>query len=250
MNATRYAGLFAIWLLAITHPAGAQGVDTVRVGSAALHEFRPHLGVYTIESFHRIDGRDTPLSTTIQAISQERRGEVDVYVVHTTHVSEGDTTVGVIVARASDLALLHHRVTATRDSAAVSVTHGYLTGWVALPDEPVRLIDEPLEGAVFPVEGQVPWLFPLLPLTEGYAAAVPHYSQWEARETWSSIRVVAAEWITVGGRDFDCWRVDGGELFAGYGVTYWIDKDTRRVVRGIARGPAGGPEFWSRMRVP
>lgn len=250
MNVTRYAGLLAIWLVAITRPVGAQGVDTIRVGSAAVQSVGPYLGVFTIESFRRIDGRDTPLSTTIQAISQERRGEVDVYVVHTTHVSGGDTTVGVIVAGASDLALLHHRVTATRDSAAVSVTHGYLTGWVVLPDEPVRLIDEPLEGAVFPVEGQVPWLFPLLPLSEGYAAAVPHYSQWDGREIWSSIRVVAAERITVGERDFDCWRVDGGELFPGYGVTYWIDKDTRRVVQGVARGSANGPEFWSRMQVP
>jgi hypothetical protein len=229
----------------------AQHVDTVRVGSAALRDASLQTGTYTIESFQRVDGRDTPISTTTQAVTRDRQGDLDVYIVHTAHVSAGgDTTVSVIVARASDFALLHHRVKADQDSAAVTVTAGYLTGWVVLPGEPTRLIDQRLERPVFPIEGQVPWLFPLLPLAEGYRAAVPHYSEWEGREDWTTIRVVGSERLTQDGRVLDCWKVDGGELFPGYQVTYWVEKTTRRVVRGVARGSEAGPEFWSQLRTP
>jgi hypothetical protein len=237
--------------MGVTHPIAAQHVDTVRVGSVVLRDGRLQTGTYTIESLRRVDGRDTPISTTTQAITRDRQGDVDVYLIRTTHASsEGDTTIGVIVARATDLALLHHRVKAARDSAAVAVTNGYITGWVVLPEEPIRLIDQRWERPVFPIEGQIPWLFPLLPLAEGYMAVVPHYSQWEGREEWSTIRVVGAERLRQGGQELDCWRVDGGELFPGYRVTYWVDKNTRRVVQGVARGTEAGPEFWSRARTP
>lgn len=251
MNTFRCAGLLATWLIGVTPAVAAQHVDTVRVGNPALRDARLQPGTYTIESFRRADGHDTPISTTRQAITRDRQADVDVYVIHTTHASAGgDTTIGVIVARASNYALLHHRVKAARDSAAVAVTNGHVTGWVVLPGEPTRLIDQRLERPVFPIEGQIPWLFPLLPLAEGYAAAVPHYSQWEGREEWSTIRVVGAERLTQDGRELDCWKVDGGELFPGYRVTYWVEKSTRRVVQGVARGAEAGPEFWSRMRTP
>jgi hypothetical protein len=148
-----------------------------------------------------------------------------MYTIHTTHVSaEGDTTIGVIVARAHDYALLHHRVKAENDSAAIAVSAKYVTGWVVLPDEPIELIDQQLNGSVFPIEGQIPWLFPLLPLADGYSAAVPHYSQWAGSEEWSMIRVVGSERVILNGHERDCWKVDGGELFPGYGVTYWVEK--------------------------
>jgi hypothetical protein len=251
MNALRYAGLVAGWLTSVTPAIAAQHIDTVRVGAAALRDVQLQPGTYTIESVRRADGRDTPINVTTQTITRERKSDIDVFVVHTTHAATGgDTTIGVIVARASDFALVHHRVKATGDSAAVAATDGYLTGWVVLPGELPRLIDQRLDRPVFAIEGQIPWLFPLLPLVEGYAAAVPHYSEWEGREQWSTIRVVGAERVTRNGQELDCWKVDGGELFPGYGVTYWVDKRTRRVVQGVARGTEAGPEFWSWLRMP
>lgn len=229
----------------------AQDVDTILVGSAALRNAVLRAGTYTMESFRRADGVETRISVTRQSVGRSRAGATEVYVIHTTHASvDGDTTVGVIVARATDFALVHQRVRADRDSAAVAMADGYVTGWVALPGEPVLLLDQRLAHAVFPVEGQIPWLFPLLPLRSGFAAAVPHYSPWSAGEEWSTIRVVGSDVIALGAREVDCWVVDGGELFPGYTATYWIDKGTRRVVQGVARGAEGGPEFWSRMRSP
>ena len=251
MNALRFTGLVLGWLVGVVPLLAAQHVDTIRVGSSALRDATLHAGTYTIESFQRVDGRDTPISTTTQAITRGREGDFDAYTIHTTHMAAaGDTTIGVIVARATDFALLHHRVKAGQDSAAVAVTAGYATGWVVLPGEPTRLIDQRLQQPVFPIEGQIPWLFPLLPLAEGYTAAVPHYSEWEEREHWTTIQVVGSERLARDGHVFDCWKVDGGELFPGFRVVYWVEKSTRRVVEGVARGPEAGPEFWSRVRTP
>jgi hypothetical protein len=197
-------------LAALAPCVAAQRLDTVRVGSGALRGAELQTGTYTIESFRRTEGRDTPISTTTQSIMRERQAGVDVYVIRSTHAAtEGDTTIGITVARASDFALLHHRVHAPHDSAAVTVADGYVTAWVVLPDEPIRLIDQRLRGPVFPIEGQVPWLFPLLPLADGYGAVVPHYSEWEGTEQWSTLRVLDGERITLNGRALECWKVDG-----------------------------------------
>jgi hypothetical protein len=164
--------------------------------------------------------------------------------------ADGDTTVGSIVMRATDYALLHHRVKAANDSAAVTANAGHLTGWVALPNEPIQLIDQPLAHPVFPIEGQMPWLFPLLPLAQGYSAAIPHFSMWQRGEQWKTIAVVGSDLVEHGGRLRDCWRVDGGELFPGYRITYWVEKSTRRIVEGVAKGADAGPEYWARARTP
>lgn len=246
-NPTRPVSLLLLLLPAMAAPPlAAQVIDTVRVGGPALRDAALEPGSYVIESFQREDGIDSPISTTRQTIRPDEIAGQRVWVIETVHASD-DTTRSSIVVRAADFALRHHRVKATGDSAAVSATPGHLTGWVALPGEPVVLIDRVLEHPVFPVEGQIPWLFPLLPLEDGYAAAIPHFNEWRNEETWQTIRVLGLERIDVAGRARDCWKVDGGELFPGYGVTYWVDRETRRVVRGEARGAEGGPVYWSQL---
>lgn len=251
MSSKRWPIPLAGCLLAVGAPLAAQTVDTVRVGSPSLRPERLVEGSYAIHSFVLADGDSTPQSTTTQSVARETRAGVDVYVVRSTHVTvDGDTTVGVITVRASDLSLYHHKVKAQADSAAITATGARLTAWVALPGEPPRLVDRELEGPVFPVEGPLPWLFPLLPLRDGYAAAIPHFSQWRGEEQWRTIRVTGSERVRVGDSEVDAWTVDGGELFPGYDVAYWVAKDTRRVVQGVARGRAGAPEYWSRARAP
>ena len=226
----------------------AQVVDTVRVGSSALLGSRPELGTSRVEGFVRVDGSETLTSVTTQRVTTGVWGEGEIVVIETVHVGEeGDTTNSAAVVRAADLSLLHHRVKAERDSAAVSTTAGSLTGWVVLPDEAVRLLDLPLSRGVFPVAGQVPWLFPLLPLSEGYAAAISHFSQWEGVEEWSTIRVLGSERIESSGVARDCWRIDGGELFPGFRITYWVDKENRRILLGVASGEGSGPEYLARL---
>ncbi|MGD8495953.1 MAG: hypothetical protein PVF05_07150 [Gemmatimonadales bacterium] len=226
--------------------AAAQGVDTVRVGDPALGGAAPVPGVYVIENHRRDAGVDSLTGTTRQEVRRGQADGVAVWIVAFEHVS-GDTTRSSIVVRADDLSLLHYRVKAPRDSAAVTADAGYLTGWTVLPEQAPQLLDRELEAPVFPIEGQVPWLFPLLPLREGYAAAIPHFNPWRGDETWSEIRVLGTETIQLHGRDVACWKVDGGELFRGYRVTYWVDRETRRVVRSEARGEGAGPLFWAEL---
>lgn len=239
--------LWILGLIGMSARLGAQEVDTVRVGSASLEGARLLPGAVVMESFKRVDGVDTPTSTTTQRVALGRRGADDVYVIETVHVSpDGDTTRSSIVVRAADFSLMHHRVKAARDSAAATATATYLTGWVALPDQPVSLLDRQLDRPVFPVEGQIPWLFPLLPLAPGYTATIPHYSEWAGAEQWKTIRVTGTETVRRGAAAVDCWVVDGGELFPGYRVTYWVAKSTRQIVQGVARGAGTGPEYWSK----
>jgi hypothetical protein len=150
--------------------------------------------------------------------------------------------------RAKDLSLIFHRVKGARDSAAVSASRNHATAWVVLPNQPVRLFDLTLPAPVFGVEGQIPWLLPLLPLAAGYRAVVPHFSQWEGREAWDSVAVIGTETVSAGGRTYEAWKVDLGPLGPpGYRMTRWIDRRTRRVVQSVLRGSSGA-EYWSSLR--
>lgn len=251
MNSIRCMTVALCGLAFAAQPASSQLVDTIRVGTPSLAGAELQLGKYTMVSVRRVDGEDTPVSTTNLTVAHVRLVTGNAYVIWSQHASaDGDTTVADLIVRPEDFALIHHRVKGTRDSAAVAATATHLSGWVVLPDEPVRLIDKEVGKWVFPVEGQVPWLFPLLPLADGYAAAIPHFSQWSNQEEWDLIRVLGEERVTLDGREYDCWKVDGGELFPGYGVTYWVDKANRRVVQGVARSAGGGPEYWSWVKAP
>jgi len=123
--------LMTLCLTGIGATLGAQEMDTVRVGSSALEGPGARLmaGTFVMESFKRVDGVDTPTSTTTQHVALGRRGSDDVYVIETIHVApDGDTTRSSIVVRAADFSLMHHRVKAAHDSAAVTATAMYLTG--------------------------------------------------------------------------------------------------------------------------
>ncbi|MDH3297411.1 MAG: hypothetical protein OEM96_03920 [Gemmatimonadota bacterium] len=224
----------------------APAVDTVRVGSGSVRGAVLEAGTYTLANYLRDDGDDTRISTTTQTVEGDSVGGVEVWVISTEHVSD-DTTRSRITVRADDYSLVHHRVKGARDSTAVSANSEYLTGWVVLPDQPIALLDRVLEHPVFPVEGQIPWLFPLLPFAEGYSATVPHFNQWRGETSWKTIRVLGRETLEVAGTDFETWKIDGGELFSGYTVTYWVDRATRRIVRGVASGSGDGPVYWSEL---
>ena len=230
----------------------AQQVDTIRVGSPALRDAALRTGTERIESY-RVTGDDRqPTSTTEQTLRRGRAGDRDVYIIRTVHASpDGDTTRSLIVVDASDFRLLHHRVKATHDSAAVTSDGTHVTGWVVLPDTPIRLLDQAVGHAVFPIEGQMPWLFPLLPLNEGYRATIPHFSEWSSGETWSTIGVMGSETVEWNGEGRECWVVDVGEFGPpGYRGTAWVDKETRRILQSALRGPPGRVEYWAYAASP
>jgi hypothetical protein len=242
----------ACLIAALAGAAHAQEIDTVRVGSAGLRGARLPTGADTVDSYVLEEGVRRPTSTTVRTVTRSWDGPDSAYVIETLHWAPGaDTSATTMTIRASDLSLVHHRVKASHDSAAVTASRTHLTAWVVLPDTPVRLIDRALDHPVFGVDGQIPWLLPLLPLAEGYRAAIPRFSQWEGGEVWGAIEVLRSERVTLGARGFDCWRVDTGPLGPpGYRMLRWIEKDSRRVVQSALRGGAGQKEYWSYLRMP
>jgi len=235
-----------ITLLAACATTRHVSTDTVRAGSPALQGVAVREGTYVLANYRQVEGVDTRQSTTTQTLRWGRVGDVYAWFISTTHVSP-DTTQTEVAVRADDLSLLHQRVKGVLDSTAVSASRDYLTGWVHLHEQEPLLLDRTLDYPVFPVEGQIPWLFPLLPLAEGYTATIEYFSPWNAGTVTKTIRVLGTETIEVAGERFETWKVDGGRLFGNYIVTYWIDQATRWVVRGIARGSGDGPVFWSEL---
>jgi hypothetical protein len=239
-----------LMLASTTGHARSQAIDTVRVGSPSVAGATLAEGTRLFESHRLAAGERSPISTTEVTISREPSSAGELYRIHSVHASaDGDTTVGTILVRADDFALVHHRVKAAEDSAAVSSTGGHLTGWVVLPGQPTRLIDLALDHPVFPVDGPQPWLVGLLPLRDGYAAAIPRFSQWDGGEVWKEVRVLGSETVEVDGAPTECWTVDMGPLGPpGYRAMAWVDKATGGVVQGALRGEPGQPEYWAIAR--
>jgi len=233
--------------LLAANPAAAQLVDTVLVGSSVLRGASLPLGMETVESSSISEGNWTRISSTSRTISRGKEGDVDTYVIATTHVSSsGNTTTATIIVRAADFALIHHKVKARSDSTAMSANAHHLTGWVVLSGQPARLIDQTIDRPVFPIEGQMPWLLPLLPYQDRYAVAIPRFSPWFGGEVWGSVEVLGTEAIEYGGTVLECWKVDTGELGPpGYRSIRWIDKSSRRIIRTVLRGLPSQPEYWT-----
>jgi hypothetical protein len=220
----------------------AQQVDTVRVGSRFVETDLLRPGTYVLDNFRVDGGNRTLVSRTTQTVAVRP----ETVEIRTTHASSSDTSHSVTVVRRRDLAMVHHQVRAPRDSTDVTVNGEYLTGWTVLPGTPTQLIALRLDHQVFPIEGQIPWLMGLLPLEDGYQAAVPHFSEWAKQEAWDHLKVQASERVQIGETTIDCWKVDVGPLGPpGYRMTRWIDKATRRVVQSALLGPAGQTEYWS-----
>ncbi len=222
--------------------------DTVQVGSRMLEGATLRLGTTSVESFRLHQGDRTPVSRSIQTIEQALEDGVPVYRITIVHsaVGRGDSAITSIVVRKKDFALLRHRVNASLDSAVVSCSHGYLTGWVVLPNKPILLFDRKASRPVLPVDGPAPWLLGALPLDTNFHVFMPRYSMWETKEFIEEIHVLGTEILEREGRSVECWKVDNGPFaIPGYRAYRWVDKRSQRILQSVLRGKAEEPEYWS-----
>ncbi len=224
----------------------AQTADTLLAGNEALRADRLPFGLQVISSFKLENGKRQPTSSTEQTIFRTLVGSEQAIRIATTHVSSGgDTTRGEILIRARDFGLIHHRVEAKADSAAVSCSDGYLTGWVVLPEQPVKLLDQMLSRPVLPVDGPMSWLVCALPLREDYRVTIPRFNQWAGKEVWSEYHVLGSEGVEIAGQLLDCWKVDMGPIGPpGYRAMRWVAKDSGRVVQSVLRSDERELQYW------
>lgn len=250
MPPVRHAALGVLLVPLMLGRLQAQGPDTIRVGNPAIASSLMPLTTDTVDDYVLSSGHRQLTGTTVRSIVLHQDGPDHVYEIRATSTGGGDTTFSTMAVRVRDLSLIFHRVKARSDSAAVTLSRDHLTGWVVLPNQPPVLLDRTLEHPVFGVEGQVPWLLPLLPFATGFRAVVPHFSQWSGVENWGAVVVVASERVTVAAQSFDCWKVDVGPLGPpGYRMYRWVDKQSRRVIQSVLRGTGTGPEYWSYLRL-
>lgn len=222
--------------------------DTLRVGDLILEEVNLPLGTVSFESFKIHQGKRTPVNKSVLTIRQIIEEGVPAYEVSIVHRAAGrnDSAVTTIFARWNDLALLRHKVNAIHDSAAVLYSHGFLSGWVVLPEKPVLLIDRKIPQPVFPVDGPVPWLLGSLPLKQNFHVILPRYSMWQDREIFEEVHVLGSESLHRHGKTFECWKVDNGPFaIPGYRAFRWVDKRSKRVVQTVLRGKENEPEYWT-----
>jgi len=240
--------LLALFLLFSIQTVSAQTIDTIRVGDGTIPPGKLMAGTYIIDNYRVKDGVEELRSVTTQNITMDTLDNVPVYHISFEHAATSDTTFSMITARQSDYSLMFHQVKGKHDSASVAIVGHHVSGWVALPDQPIRLINQMYEHRLFPIEGQVPWLFPLLPMKLNYSVAFPHYSPWDAQERWRYLTVIGEEDLDIGGTNFKCWVVDGGLLFSDYRVTFWVDQHMMRIVQGIAKSDSSDTYYRSTLR--
>jgi hypothetical protein len=222
--------------------------DTLRPGNLILEDVSLPLGSVSFESIKIHQGTRTPVNKSVLTIRQGIEEGVPAYEVTILHqaAGRGDSALTTIVVRWHDLALLRHKVNASRDSAAVLYSHGFPSGWVVLPDKPILLIDRKISQPVFPVDRPVPWLLGSLPLKENFRAVLSRYSMWQDREVFDEIHVLGSETLKRNGKNIECWKVDNGPFaIPGYRAFRWVEKQSKKVVQTVLRGNDDQPEYWT-----
>lgn len=218
--------------LASATSVAAQAPDTVRTGTALQIRFLAP-GVDTVDSRQIQNGTESPVSIAVRTI--ERAGDNWRIVVHHSAVGRDDRTVDTTLVAGRDLHLMRKAIWALTDSAVVVYRNGRVTGWATPPNEERRSIDAQVAHPVLPDDGLLPWLWTLLPLSEGYAAAIETFGTWDGEMHVVTFRVIGSEEVEREGRKVDCWVVTSDRLEP-YGIhaRALVEKGTRRVVRSDA----------------
>jgi hypothetical protein len=119
---------------------------------------------------------------------------------------------------------------------------------VVLPDQPVRLLDVPLDGPVFPVDGAAPWLLSALRLTEETLVVIPRFDPWSGAMKEDRVEVLGPETVNFDGDDVTCWKVDAGPLGPpGYRAIRWVHPSTGLILQTALEGPANRPVYRSQV---
>ncbi len=104
-----------------------------------------------------------------------------------------------------------------------------------------RPIDVALGGAVFADGPGASEVLAALPLEKGYTATYRNFDLQAQKEKLKKLEVVGLETVTVEAGTFEAWRVD---ISSAEGdpdkASFWIDKETRRVVKATAVLPQMG----------
>jgi len=110
------------------------------------------------------------------------------------------------------------------------VKDGKLTGQVKMGAEPKPLTLD-VGGPLFADGGGAYEVMAALPLAEGYETAFRNVDVLTQKPKVMQLKVLGTESATVPAGTFDCWKAEVTSPDDGQKSTFWVAKDTRRVVK-------------------
>jgi hypothetical protein len=213
----------------VTGTIEAQATPVAGLNPKLLKLATDSLEVYVVRQ-----GKQARSGTMIDALDTVRvNGELRLQRVYSrTDVLLG-SGVDTLVDAFADLTL---RLVDSRSDGGgvehVEWRNGRITGVVEQSGRPARQIDTATAGGVYS-SASFDLILRAAPLANGYSITLPAYSGRQGPKTVSA-KVAGSETLPRFGAT---WRVDVD--FGGRSATFWITKDSRRLVRQLVRAAPG-----------
>jgi len=204
----------------------------VAAGSAAAQQPAPdgtliRAGIDTMAVFVINDTDTTRTGTVIDEISivNSKWGRVLRRVYRSRDRVMG-VRVDTLIDNSTTLAPVSIRSRPTGSYEFIDFVAGRATGWLLLANGDSVAVDAPIPGTVFSASS-----FDLVlrasPLSETWKVEVPSFLPSTRTVVMLTARVVAAEMVD----GAPAWRIQAD--FAGTPVTFWVDRDSRRLVKQL-----------------
>jgi hypothetical protein len=198
--------------------------DTLRVGGHP-GPLTLTAGADTVDNFLVVDGERQPVMTFVQTVSEVPDG----YLVVQENIRPGGQTVSldsVLVASAT-LATVWHADVTPSGSRRVTFADGRARGTATDPSGATVDLDDPVPPGRFDYS-LVTLVADRMPLAEAHRFTLATWDITRGSQ-FVDYTVTGAETVSVGGQDFDTWRVVVD--FGGASATRWVDRRTRKEVR-------------------
>ena len=212
----------------------SSGIRAQTKAVAGLNPRLLRLATDSLEVYVVRQGKQARTGTMVDALDTVRvNGELRFARVYSRTDALLGNGVDTLVDAFADLTL---RLTDSRSEGGgvehVEWRNGRLTGVVDQSGRPTRQIDTATAGAVYS-SASFDLILRAAPLANGYTITLPAFSGRQGPKTVSA-KVAGSETLPRFGAT---WRLDVD--FGGRSATFWITKDSRRLVRQLVRAAPG-----------
>jgi hypothetical protein len=240
----RIAGFAKTWLVPFALLAAAGGAEaqpqegarTVRPGDALIDGTRVDPGVWEMRYLRVVDGAEQEVGRMHHELTVVRHGSAALLrSIQSFRNAKGEGGVDTVFATHAALAPRSHRSHHGTTSLALDFDGLSVHGKAVSKGEPTER-HRTLDAAVFDAS-LLDLVLGGLQLAEGLHVAIPTYVHENPEPMWFDARVAGQESIEVSGVAAPAWAVLL-TMPQGSG-TFWIDRDSRQLVKAVMTGPDG-----------
>jgi hypothetical protein len=208
----------------------AKAVDvSATKAPAPVHQMQA--GTFNYAARIEMGGQTIPLKTSITAVED---GSTWV-VTQTTTVPGGDQTDRTVIGK-SDLGLRSRAVRQGPVTIDLAVADGKISGRMAAGAQGAD-ISAPVDGILFADGAAGPLVLATLPLADGYTTVFRNFDLQPPKVRTVKLTVTGSEQVTVPAGAFDTFRIELTSSDDENKTIYWVAKESRKVVKGVASGP-------------